>query len=127
VTTDPDAFAIWGDWDLDGFKVLVLRWRDTTNPPAEVYDVVRRWWPRLKQPAEWSGAARVSRDRDLNGNLMWTWVPGADWLDDEHGYFRVQCWFRVHENDKPPRLVCDEIRTHPSLSPTEVDRADGFA
>jgi len=110
VTRDPDAFSIWGDWNLDQFKVQVVRWRDTAHPPAHRFAHVNQWWPRLKQPADRVGAVRVSRENDPEGNLWWMWVPEANWLDHA-GYFRVQCFFRSYERENPPRLVCEEFRT----------------
>lgn len=124
MTIDPDTYAMWGDWHLDQFKVQIAWWRDNTHPPAEVVDRVAAWWPGLRQPAEWSGAARVSRDRDPEGNLHWMWVPDAKWLDEEAGFFRAQCWFRVYEAERPPRLECVEFRAVRSLTPAEVNRAD---
>jgi hypothetical protein len=127
VTGQPDAYAIWGDWDLEQFKVQVARWRDTPpHPPADVFACVDRWWRRLKQPLEWSGAPRIDREIDPQGNLRWMWVPGAAWLDEQAAYFRVQCFFRVYEDDKPPRLVCDEFRTVRSTPPAEADQAGGM-
>jgi hypothetical protein len=38
----------------------------------------------------------------------------------------VQCLFRVYRQERSPRLVCDEFRTVRSMSPAEVDRADGM-
>lgn len=127
MTAQPDAYAIWGDWDLQQFKVQVARWRDTApHPPADRFACVDHWWRRLKQPLEWSGAARVAPEGDPEGNLRWLWVPNADWLDDQQGNFRVQCYFRVYELDRPPRLVCDGFRTVRSMAPAEVDRDDGM-
>ncbi|GIF15456.1 hypothetical protein [Actinoplanes teichomyceticus] len=126
MTRDPDAWAIWGDWDLREFRVQIARWRDTTHPPDDVVHRVDRWWPRLRQRLEWWAAARVSRQNDPEGNQRWMWVPGADWLDDDTGYFRVQCFFRVHEAENPPWLECSKFRTVQALTPAEVRRADGM-
>lgn len=123
---DPDAYAIWGDWSLQQFKVKVAYWRDSAHPPTDVYERADQWWRRLKQPLEWAGAIRVSRQNDPQGNLRWLWVPGADWLDERAGYFRTRCFFRVYELDQPPRLVCDEFHSVRSLTPAGVDRADGM-
>lgn len=128
MTRQPDAYAIWGDWDLQQFKVQVARWRDTApHPPAESFTHVDQWWRRLKQPMEWSGAARVDRQHDPQGTMRWMWVPDAGWIDEQAGYFRVQCYFRVHEHEKPPRVVCEAFRTVRSMSPAEIDRADGLS
>lgn len=121
-----DAHAIWGGWDLQQFKVELARWRDSTHPPDDVHTRTEQWWRRLKQRADRSAGVSVSRENDPRGNLWWMWVPGADWLDEQTGLFRVQCYFRVYEHDQPPRLVCDEFRTVQSMSPAEVDRADGM-
>ncbi|GAA1613501.1 hypothetical protein [Actinoplanes couchii] len=115
---DPDTYAIWGDWDLQQFKVQVARWRSTTPPPPdEVVTVVDHWWRRLKQPLEWTGAQRVSSENDPGRNLRWMWVPDAHWLDESVGYFRTQCYFRTFENVRPPRLVCAEFRTVQAMPP----------
>jgi hypothetical protein len=122
-----DAYAIWGDWDLQRFKIEVARWRDTDpHPPADLFDHVNGWWSRLKQPLEWRSAARVPRDADPQGSLRWLWVPDAAWVDDNHGYYRVQCYFRVYEAERPPRLVCQEFRSVPAMKPDEIDQADGM-
>lgn len=116
MTRDPDAYAIWGDWDLDQFKVQIARWRDTTHPPAIIFALVDQWWHRLRQPLEWSNCPRVSPANDPAGNLRWIWVPGGDW-DELDGRFRVQCFFRTHQRKTPPRLECIEFVTVPALSP----------
>lgn len=121
-----DPYGTWGDWDLQRFKVEIARWRDGTHPPDTVYAVVERWWRRLAQPMDRSGAARVSHEHDSQGNLWWMWVPHGAWLDEQHGYFRVQCFFRVYERDQPPRLVCDGFHTVRSMSPADIDRASGM-
>jgi hypothetical protein len=126
VSVDPDAYSIWGDWDLDQFRVKVAHWRDTTHPPSDAFDRVNQWWQRLKQPMEWSGSSRLRYDLDPQGNLRWMWVPDGSWLDENAGYFRVQCWFRIIELDRPPRLVCEEFRTVRALNPAEIDRSDGL-
>jgi hypothetical protein len=128
VTEQLDPYGTWGDWDLRKFKVEVARWRDTTHPPppGEIYELVDRWWPRLKQAADRTGAVKVSEGVDPQGNLWWMWVPRAGWLDDSEGYMRVQCYFRVHRDDQRPWLECEEIRTVQSMTPVEVDRADGM-
>jgi hypothetical protein len=125
VAKDPDAYAIWGDWDLDQFKVEVARWCSATHPPTAVLEIVEQWCRRLKQPMEWSSAARVSRENDPERNLRWMWVPGADW-DESAGRFRVQCYFRTHELETPPRLECVEFLTVPAVHPDGPDRADGM-
>jgi hypothetical protein len=122
-----DPYGTWGEWDLEQFKVEIARWRDRTHPPNDVFARVDDWWRRLKQPAERFRAARVSRENDPQGNLWWMWVPGGEWLDEQNGHFRIQCFFRIHEHDRPPRLVCVEFRTVRSMSPAEADRADGLA
>ena len=123
MAVEPDAYAIWGDWNLQEFKVQMARWRDTTAPPppADVFGHVNQWWRRLRQPLEWASALRAGPDGDPQGNLRWMWVPGAAWIDEDEGYFRVQCYFRVYERDRTPRLVCDGIRTVLSLTPPEID------
>lgn len=127
MTVQPDAHAIWGDWDLQQFKTHFARWRDTPpHPPSDSVTCVNQWWNRLKQPLEWSRAARVSAAVDPEGTLRWLWVPEAGWIDEQRGFFRVQCFFRVYEHDRPPRLVCEEFRTVQAMTPTEVDRADGM-
>ena len=126
MTQDPDAYAIWGDWDLQQFKVAFAKWRDSTHPPAESLRNTDRWWRRLKQPMEWGGAQRVSRELDPEGTLRWMWVPDGGYLDEHRGFYRVQCWFRVYELDRPPRLVCEEFRTLKAMTPTEVDLSDGM-
>lgn len=127
MTAQPDAYAIWGDWDLQQFTVEAVRWRDTPpRPPADAVACVDQWWRRLGQPLEWSSAVRVTPEVDPVGNLRWLWVPDARWIDDQKGFFRVQCYFRVHETDRPPRLLCEEFRTVPSMTPPEIDRADGM-
>ncbi|GIM88719.1 hypothetical protein [Paractinoplanes toevensis] len=120
-----DPYGTWGDWDLDRFKVEIVRWRDGSHPPDGIFDLVNRWWPRLEQPAERSGAVDISDD-DPDGNLWWMWVPDAKWLDEEAGYFRVQCRFAVYELTRPPRLTCRQFRTVQSMTPADVDRADGM-
>ncbi|WP_430785112.1 hypothetical protein [Actinoplanes sp. G11-F43] len=114
---DPDTYAIWGDWELDRFKVEISRWRDRTRPPTAAYETVNKWWPRLAQHLEWSGAVRVSRDKDPEGNQRWMWVPGADWNIPGEGSFRVACYFRTYEVDvsMPPKLVCERFHTEPVL------------
>jgi hypothetical protein len=128
VTKDPDAYAIWGDWDLENFKTQIAVWRDTTSPrpPAGSVECVKRWWPRLKQRADRTGAALVLPEDNPDENLWWIWVPGADWNDERRALFRVMCRFWVFEGDDPPRVVCKEFHTVPVMSPTEVDRADGM-
>lgn len=121
-----DSYAVWGDWDLQGLKVEFARWRDTTHPPDDTVERVTRWWPRLKQSSDRTGAVRVGIENDLERNLWWMWVPHSGWLSEERGYFRVQCFFRVYESDHPPRLVCVEFRTVRSMTPTEVDFGDGM-
>lgn len=121
-----DPYGIWGDWDLQQFKVEIARWRDTTHPPDDAVDRVTQWWPRLGQPADRTGAVPVSAEYDHERNLWWMWVPNAAWLDDERGFHRVQCFFRVYEAARPPRLVCVAFRTVPSMTPSHVDRADGM-
>jgi hypothetical protein len=126
VTERLDPYGTWGDWDLDRFKVEIARWRDTTHPPEDVFALVDRWWPQLKQAAVRSGAVSVDIEEDPEGNLWWMWVPDASWLDEEHGYFRVQCRFRVYQLTRPPVLRCQKFRAVRSMSPTDVDRADGM-
>lgn len=121
-----DSYGTWGDWDLQQFKVEIVRWRDTTHPPPESFRCANQWWPLLKQPTARAGAVRVSPDRDPDQTLHWMWVPGADWLDEQAGYFRVQCRFRVFQLASPPRLVCTKFLALPSLTPSELDRADGM-
>jgi hypothetical protein len=126
VTAEPDAYAIWGDWNLDQFKVELARWRSTAHPPDDVHATIDQWWRRLKQPMEWANAPYASQDLDPQGNLRWMWVPAGSWIDDAGAYLRTQCWFRAFEVERPPRLVCAEFRAVQSLSPSEVDRADGM-
>jgi hypothetical protein len=123
VTERLDPYGTWGDWDLQQFKVEVARWR-ATHPPHNVVARVAEWWPSLTQPGQRTGAVQVSRENDPEGNLWWMWVPRAAWLDDEAGYFRVQCFFRIYRVPQAPRLVCDEFRTVRSMAPAEVDRAE---
>lgn len=128
MVAQPDAYAIWGDWDLEQFKVQFARWRDADpHSPAESVTCVNQWWKRLKQPMEWSSAARVSASVDFAGTLRWMWIPEASWIDEQRGYFRVQCYFRVLELDRPPRLVCQEFRTVQWMTPAGVDRAGGMS
>ncbi|GLY04529.1 hypothetical protein [Actinoplanes sp. NBRC 101535] len=123
---DPDKFAIWGDWDLERFRVCIAHWRDTTHPPPGVFTVVDRWWKRLAQPQEWQPGERVSPGADPEQTLRWTWVPHTGWVDEHVGAFRVQCYFRVFELDTPPRIVCEEFVTVPVMTVSDVDRADGL-
>ncbi|HWS32426.1 MAG TPA: hypothetical protein VN408_06750 [Actinoplanes sp.] len=118
MTRDPDRWVTWGDWEVEAFRIRIARWRDTTHPPADVFELTDRWHKRLYQSVEWRSAAqRVHPDRDPEGNLRWMWVPGAEWIDEATGRFRVQCYFRVYELETPPRLVCDEFVTVPAAYP----------
>lgn len=126
MSKDPDTYAIWGDWDLQQFRVQIARWRDITHPPDDRFDHANRWWPSLKQSVGRSGAVKALPENDPEGNLWWVWIPQADWIDDDGAFWRVACYFRRYENDNPPRLVCDQFRTVQTMSPDEVDRADGM-
>jgi hypothetical protein len=126
VTERLDPYGTWGDWDLRQFKVELARWRDITHPPPDIYELVDQWWPRLAQPAERTRAVAVSEEYDPKRNLWWLWVPGAEWIDEPVGGYRVQCWFRVYEQLRPPQLVCDAFRSRQAMTPSEVDRADGM-
>jgi hypothetical protein len=129
VTRDPDAYAIWGDWTLEGFKVQLARWRDTTSPrpPADKVEIINQWWPRLKQPLDRTGAALALPEDNPDENLWWIWVPGADWDEDEpRTLFRVMCRFWLFERDTPPRIVCQRFFTVPVMTASDMDRADGM-
>jgi hypothetical protein len=128
VTKDPDAYAIWGDWDLTEFKVEVPRWRDKSEPrpPTEVVTAVNRWWPSLKQRIDRSGAFRVAIDDNPDGNLWWIFVPDVSWTADDAVTYKVLCRFWLFEHENPPRVTCKEFLTVPWMTPTEADQADGM-
>lgn len=86
----------------------------------------RYWVPRLKQPTDWASADAVNPDADPESNLHWLKGPRASWLHEHHAYFRVQCYFRVYPDEKPPRLKCVEVRAARAMSPAEIHRAYGM-
>lgn len=125
-----DPYGTRGVWDLDQFESKIEQWRADEHPPASVFEQVNQWWRCLEYPDERASSELVERVNDEQSapdetDIWMLWVPDS-YILDEQGLRRVQCFFRLHELEKQPRLECEAFHTAAWRSQTDVDLADGM-
>jgi hypothetical protein len=106
-------------WELRDFRVEFPRWRDKSEPtpPGDRIERVDRWWRGLEFSAGRPSAVLVSPDQSPEGNLWWTWIPGADFEDADGRPFRVACYFWIFEREDPRQIRCKCFQTYEAIRP----------